>query len=356
MKLLHSADWHLGSPLGGFEPVQREMLRQALRSVPGQIARLCRREGCDLMLLAGDLFDGPPDADSVAAVREALEEAAVPVLIAPGNHDWYDARSVWATESWPGNVHIFSRAAVESVSLPEQDCRVYGTAFEGMDCPGLLEGIRAAGPERFRIGVLHGDPTQSASPYCPITSAQIAASGFDYLALGHIHKSGTVTAGKTLCAWPGCPMGRGFDETGAKGVLLVTLEQTAGLRFVPLEVPVFHDLETEAGEDPAAAVAALLPGAESRDFYRITLTGPAEKPDLAALGRRFAGYPNLTLRDRTVPVQDLWRGAEEDSLEGVYFRKLRDLARGEDPETREIALLAARMSRDLLDGREVTLP
>ena len=59
MKLLHSADWHLDAPLTGRTPEQAALLRKAALSLPDKIAELCRRENCDLMLLSGDLFDGP---------------------------------------------------------------------------------------------------------------------------------------------------------------------------------------------------------------------------------------------------------------------------------------------------------
>ena len=64
---------------------------------------------------------------------------------------------------------------------------------------------------------LHGDALNAGSPYNAVTREQIAASGLCYLALGHIHeKSGLQRAGETFYAWPGCPMGRGFDELGQK--------------------------------------------------------------------------------------------------------------------------------------------
>ena len=87
LKILHSADWHMDTPFTIFSPEQREFLKQELKRVPGKIADLCLRENCDLVLLAGDLFDGRPSRDMVELVKKALTECEVPVLIAPGNHD-----------------------------------------------------------------------------------------------------------------------------------------------------------------------------------------------------------------------------------------------------------------------------
>ncbi len=350
MKILHSADWHLCSPLQGRTPQQQVLLRRHLRLLPGKIAALCRQYGCDLMLLSGDLFDGPYDADTLQILKNALQEAAVPVMIAPGNHDFCASDSPWLTETWPENVHVFTRPAMECVEVPALSCRIYGAGFAAMDCPPLLKDFHAE-DGILSIGILHGDPTQSSSPYNPISQAQVAQSGLSYLALGHIHKAGSFRAGSTLCAWPGCPMGRGYDEAGEKGVLLVTVEDTVQANLIPLDTPRFYDLESTAEH-----LDSLLPPVGSDDFYRITLVGESEPLDLAALQETYRRFPNLLLRDETVPAVDLWQALGEDSFEGVYFDLLHQALESADSQTREQILLAAKLSRQILDGREVVLP
>lgn len=356
MKILHSADFHLDAPLTGRSGAEAEFLRRALLSVPGQVADICRAEQCDLVLLAGDLFDGSYTRESYLALYDALERMAVPVFITPGNHDYCGLESPWQKEKWPENVHVFTRPHLESVAVPNLNCRIYGAGYQSMDCPGLMDGFLAEGEERYHIGILHADPTVRNSPYCPLTAGQIRESGLHYLALGHIHKADSFRAGETLCAWPGCAMGKGYDETGVKGLYIVDLDETAGLRFVPLDVPCFHDLETEAGSDPYKAVAELLPPAGSEDFYRITLTGYASNVDTDAIRDGLAGYPHLELRDETVPETDLWSVAGEDSLEGMYFQLLRSAMEGQDEAVCRRLTMAARISRQLLDGQEVKLP
>ena len=353
LKILHSADWHLGAPAASLGPEDREDLRQILGLIPELMARLCRSEGCDLVLLSGDIFDGPVDRDTLETVAAGLRECEVPVFIAPGNHDPVGAGSPWESLVWPENVHIFE-GALESVGLPELDCRVWGAGYTSMDCLPLLEGFRAEGEEQWKLCVLHGDPVTTGSPCCPVTVGQVEASELSYLALGHIHKPGAFRAGKTLCAWPGCPQGRGWDETGEKGMYIITLEEDAKLRWVPFTGPRFHDLELEVEKDPLEALKQVLPAGQAHDFYRITLTGTG-MPDLAALKAAFPGVPRLMLRDRTLPPTDLWAGAGEDTLEGVFFRILRDAAMEAEGRDREQILLAAKLSRRLLEGREVKL-
>ena len=357
MKILHSADWHLDSPIIGRTEEQTNLIKSALLEVPHKVAAAATVERCDLMLLAGDVFDGNATPESIKAVKDALGEVRIPVFIVPGNHDYLCPSSPWVTEVWPENVHIFTSSAWDSVALPNLDCRVYGCAFTGPDAPALLENFHADQEETYALGLLHGDPTIATSPYCPITTGQIRESGLHYLALGHIHKGGQIAAGNTLCAWPGCPMGRGFDELDSKGVLIVTLdERGCQTRFLPLDVPKFFDWELEAGEDAAASLTRILPAMGSNDFYRVTFTGESIPLDTALLENQFPQFPNLQLRDRTELPLDLWANAGADSLEGVYFGLLQQQLEEADGQDREAVLLAAKISRQILLGREVKLP
>lgn len=356
IKIVHAADLHLDSAFVGRSEASAAQLRTQLRSVPEKIAAVCKKENCDLLLLSGDLFDGPYTAESVLSLKNALEEIGKPTFIATGNHDFWSSDSPWAREAWPKNVHIFRESVVESVALPELDCRIYGGGFTSMDCPPLLDGFQIQGEEKYHIGVFHGDPTQSRSPYNPISQAQVASSGLDYLALGHIHKYGSFQAGRTLCAWPGCPMGRGYDETEEKGILVVQLEENAQVQFLPLDTTRFYDWNIEVQENVQHAIAEKLPAVGNDDFYRITLTGYCEKPDISELMKEFSDFPNLELRDRTQPPVDIWGSAGTDSLEGVYFRLLRDVFDRSQGQEKATAQLAAELSRKILDGSEVVLP
>lgn len=355
LKLLHSADWHLGSPFAGFSDEQRQFLRRQQLTVPDKIADTCIREGCDLLLLAGDLFDGKPDRESIDAVKNALARCGVPVFISPGNHDYLCPGSPWLEESWPENVHVFT-AGLESVAVEHLNCRIWGAAFHSMDCPALLEGFRADCREAYAIALLHGDPGHASSPCNPVTTAQVRLSALDYLALGHIHRSGSFRAGSTLCGWPGCPMGRGWDETGDKGVYLVTLDgDCAEIRSVSLGLPAFREAAVDISSGARAALEEALPPVPTTDFYRITLTGQGSG-DLPELRQTFSHVPHLELIDQTLTEAEIWGSESGDTLEGTYFRLLKEQLAGADRETARRILLAAEISRRLLEGRSVTLP
>lgn len=356
IKLLHSADWHLDAPMTGFSPQQRQLLQQELDSIPQRIAGLCRAHGAQLLLLAGDLFDGAYRKQTLQQVQSVLGQLEIPVLISPGNHDPIGPDSPYTQPGWPDNVHIFTQPTITSIGFSQLSLRVWGAGYQAMDCPALLEGFTAQGSESWQIGLLHGQVDNPLSPYCPITRDQLRSSGLQYLALGHIHKADSLRCGECSCAWPGCPMGKGFDELEEKGVILVTLDQTVSASFLPLDVPRFFDLQAEAGVNPREAVTALLPAIGNRDFYRITLTGYSAGIDLIQLQQEFPQFPNLILKDQTLPEMELWSAVGEDSLEGVYFSLLKDATRRDNATVARRAAMAARISRQILDGQEVKLP
>lgn len=356
IRILHTADWHIDSPLRSFTDLQRKQLRASLLEIPGQIADICTREGCDLVLLAGDVFDGPYTREGYEAVYRGLERMEVPVFLAPGNHDPYRPGSPWTEETWPDNVYLFKYPGITSYSIRELDCRIYGAAFTGPECAPLLTDFQADCAERHALLVLHGDPTNPASPYNPVTAAQIRDSGVDYAALGHIHAPGRFEAGAGLCAWPGCPMGRGFDELGTRSVLIAEVAERPLLRSVPLDVPRFFSFELDVSGDPMEALDAALPHCTDRDHIRVRITGEVSPEDMDRVRARYRDMPNLALFDETVPPGDLWAGAGEDSLTGLFFRILREESESADPDTARQLELAARISRKILDGREVELP
>lgn len=332
LNIIHGADFHLDSPFSGLSPERAAQRRGEQRDLLTRLAQLAREKQADLVLLSGDLMDGETVyRETAQALSQALGGIPCPVFLAPGNHDCYSPSSVYATLDWPDNVHIFTSPAVEGVDLPQLNCTVYGRAFcspHETDSP--LAGFQAAEDGRLTLACLHGD-TAPGSGYGPISQEEIAASGLDYLALGHVHQySGLQRAGRTVWAYPGCPEGRGFDELGDKGVLVVTVDDGGAVsaEFVPLARRRYEILTVDVtgAESPAAALAAALPADAGEDCYRIVLTGERgeEPPELAALAALAEPrFYSVTLRDQTRERRALWARSGEDSLTGLFLRTLR---------------------------------
>ena len=148
LKILHTADWHMDAAFSSFSEEQRAFLRREQLKIPGKIAEICRREQCDLVLLAGDVFDGIPSREAIDTVKRTLKDCNVPVFVTPGNHDFCQTGSPWVEEQWSENVTVFT-GELESLVLPQLNCRIYGAGYRSMDCDALLEGFRIQGTEEY---------------------------------------------------------------------------------------------------------------------------------------------------------------------------------------------------------------
>ena len=133
-KIIHGADFHLDSAFSSLPAKEAKARRQEGRVLMDQLADLAEREGTELVLLSGDLFDGGRVyPETLGRLRLALARMGCPVFIAPGNHDPYTDRSPYRTAQWPDNVHIFSQEDPE---------RVYGMAFAGLEVKFQVAGER----------------------------------------------------------------------------------------------------------------------------------------------------------------------------------------------------------------------
>ena len=355
MKLLHAADFHLDSPLSGLSREQRALRRGELRDIPARLARLAREEAVDLVLLPGDLLDGERVyPETVRALADALRLMAVPVLIAPGNHDYYHDKSPYATAAWPDNVHIFTRAELQPFELPGLNCVVHGCAFTAPhreDDP--LSGFTAPDDGRLHLLCLHGE-VGTAGSYAPIGPKSLEHSGAAYAALGHIHAAHSGEAGKTLWAYPGCPEGRGFDELGDKGVLYVEAEPgNVTAQFIPLAKRRYEIISVDitGAADVLSTTRSALPADPENLICRLVLTGEGQAPDLAALDRALSPeFYGLTILDRTRLPRDLWERRGEDALTGLFLGAMWDKCR-EQPED-PVCQLAARYGLAALEGGE----
>ena len=357
VKIIHGADFHLDSPFAGLTPERAAQRRGEQRELLERLAGLARDRGADLVLLAGDLLDSQRlFRETAQALARSLASIPCPVFIAPGNHDFWSARSPWATLEWPENVHIFPAGEMEEVELPGLGCTVYGRAFPDAHWGSSpLAGFRARRePGRLSLAVLHGE-VDGAGVYGPLSREDIAASGLDYLALGHIHQcSGLQREGDTFWAYPGCPEGRGFDETGDKGVLYV--EAGPGqvrAEFVPLCRRRCHvaAVDLTGAEDVLAAARAALPAGAAEDIVRLVLTGECAGVDLAGLeGALSPLCYGLSLRDQTRLPRDLWARRGEDNLTGLFLQAMWERCRAE-PDS-QLCQLAARYGLAALENGE----
>jgi DNA repair exonuclease SbcCD nuclease subunit len=232
-KFIHAADIHLDSPLLGldrYEGAPVEAIRKATRRAFSKLVQLAIAERVDFVILAGDIYDGDwLDYNTglffVKEVRE-LERAGIPVMLIRGNHD-AESR-ITRRLTLPANAHELPWERPDTFPLDSLRIALHGQSYArqaetrnlAADYPPPISGY-------FNIGILHTALTgrEGHETYAPCSVEDLVARGYDYWALGHVHKRESLpVTGRVRVEFPGNIQGRKITETGPKGCLLVTMD------------------------------------------------------------------------------------------------------------------------------------
>lgn len=244
-KFIHLADVHLDSPLQGLERYEGapvDEIRVATRRALENMVNLAQSESVDFVLIAGDLFDGTwKDYNTgLFFVRQMtlLKQAGIRVVLVAGNHD--ADNKMTRSLRWPDNVKVLSSRHPESHKLEDLDVVVHGQSFAAASITDdLTQSYPMPAPGMFNIGLLHTaiDGREGHAPYAPCTISGLKAKNYDYWALGHVHKREILLEDPPI-VFPGNIQGRHIRETGAKGCMLVTVDDRGAvqLKFEALDV------------------------------------------------------------------------------------------------------------------------
>jgi DNA repair exonuclease SbcCD nuclease subunit len=395
LRIVHTADVHLGArhdDLGDQASAQRERQFAAFAAA----VELAIARKADLFLVAGDLFDDNVQprrsVERVAAQLKRLADARVRSVILPGTHDRYDGASIYraydlavlAGTSADDDLVTVLTTDVPSVHLPASDAIVYGTVFATKRAPhSPLRDLDVAGdarPATWHVGMVHGSiaiPGRTDHDEVVITTDEIAASGLDYLALGHWHSSQQGRAGSVPYAYAGAPEAVALDQDGAGKVLLVELESTSDGRVVQVtEHQVgrtrFMKQELDAGaiESQPALIEILRAHADQDLVLDVRVVGVRpDDLDLAIDEIETALAPDflkVRVRDRSVPALTEGTLPPPDTIAGAFIRgleaRIAELEAGVDADPDSDAASSAgelrdalRLGRLLLAGHEVAL-
>lgn len=369
LRILHLGDLHLCSAFAAFAPSEAAARRARQMAALDDLLKSGVTRGAQLVLFAGDCFDTPvPDPDFVERFFGMLAALPVPVVIAPGNHDYYRPDGLWNLFALPANVRLFRTPSLSYFDFPDLGATVYGYAFtaERAVVPPLSRAAELP-PDRTAILLAHADMLSPLSPYAPLTAGALETGGFDYAALGHIHKPVEPRrVGRTTVAYCGFFAGRGFDECKNGGGRYVEIDKGAvRIEFIAAQADVFLTEQLDctgamSGEEVRARVAAYLGAAAypAGTALRLTLTGEvglACRPDPAALAHCGAALALFEVRDETLPVFDAGYLEKDPSLRGAFYRAMKPRLESADPEIRAVAAAALRDGFAALAGKEVSV-
>ena len=255
---VHAADLHLDSPFTGLrarapEHVVRS-LHEATFDAYDNIVELCISERVDALLVAGDVYDGA-DRSLRAQHRfvqglTRLHRAGIRSFVCHGNHDPLDG---WeARLEYPPSCHRFG-AEFEAVPVFEEDpgrAAVHGVSYPKRHVrTNLARRLGRVDSDAFNIGLLHanvGDNPDHGA-YAPCSLSDLAESGVDYWALGHVHTRRVLSRTDPTVVYPGNPQGTRPTERGARGVYLVRVGSggRTGLEFRPVDTVRWERLEVD---------------------------------------------------------------------------------------------------------------
>lgn len=245
LKLLHTADWHLGHRFPSFPEKDETELTRARFNVLDKILAVAEQRAVDAVLCAGDLFDEPspePEWWQPVVKKFTAWRAQIPTFLLPGNHDPLRPGSVYHPD------HGFRRALPPWVRVIDDDhftaklndasvlhakpCR----SSAAQDDPALALPPREPGDPTIRIGMVHGSTFDSVDCQInfPISKDAAAQRGFDYLAIGDTHSFRVVPPdGRPPVVYPGAPEATNFDEPESGKVVVVFVSRSRRVTLAP---------------------------------------------------------------------------------------------------------------------------
>lgn len=368
MRFLHTGDLHLDSSFAGEGVFGAESRREAQRRTLRAVFDTAKAQECQMILIAGDLFDGRYVTPETASLCLRLfKEAGCPVILSPGNHDPYAEGSFYREATLPDNVFLFTSNELQRFDFEELGARVYGYAFTSpVLSESPLTGEEAAAEDgMLRLLCAHGELNAPLSRYAPLLESDLERMGFDYCALGHIHNPDAEQT-KEKIRYCGFPEGRSYDEIGDGQVLIVDVERGEAPVIRPISVSENRYLREELEVTGAADAEEL--GLKIRRFaeelgtrkgthLRLSLVGYA---DPEVIGEVMAkeetlgeGLGELSLRDLTVPFADGEYLERDTTLRGAFYRALYPRLVHEDPKIRRLAVRALQIGLSAIDGRKI---
>ena len=332
MKFIHIADMHFDSPFINLSDkeslgdIRRLQQRKALKKVIEYI----KENNIKYLFISGDLYEQKYIKKSTIEYINNLfkEIPQTKIFISPGNHDPYIKNSYYNKYNWNENVKIFN-PKIEKVELEE--CNIYGYGFDEYYCKNSgIEEIDIEEKEKLNILVVHGTldgGTIEYNEYNPLSRKRLKEKGFDYIALGHIHKLDFNQEENQRIVYPGSTISLGFDELGEHGMIYGELEDNKiNLKFIPLDETEFKLQELDVTdilfkEDLIEKIDEL--EFDENNLIEIILVGKRNfEIDKYEINRLISNDKVIKIKNKTKINYNLNNLSNENTIKGLFAKEM----------------------------------
>lgn len=335
MKLIHCADLHLDSKMtSNLTKEKAKIRRDELLETFKRMISYAQTEGVEAIIIAGDLFDTKKvSATARNVVKNEIEaHPEIYFYYLQGNHD--EGSFVSSYQELPQNLFLFGEQW-KSYALGDQ-LVLTGVELSEDNAESVYHEL-SLDVSKINIVTLHGQEAEykAKDKAEVIHLAALKNKGIDYLALGHVHAYGKerLDARGTYC-YPGCLEGRGFDECGTCGFVLLTIDEEqkrVETEFIPFAKRTLYTVPVDVSEcNSTAEIMNCVQDAlreqaiDSQNLVKVELQGPFDaqgEKDINLILRDFENdYFFAKIKDSTYYKVDYSQYEKDVSLKGEFIR------------------------------------
>ena len=343
MKFVHIADMHFDSPFVNLsdKDILGDLRRLEQRKIFKKVIEYIKENKIEYLFISGDLYEHKYVKQStIEYINNVFKEIPeTQIFIAPGNHDPYIKNSYYNKFEWNNNVKIFN-SKIEKIETEE--AYIYGFGFDDFYCYNSgIEELEIDNKDAINILVTHANLDGAGNDdknYNNLSSKVLKEKGFDYIALGHIHKLDYNHEENQKIVYPGSAAALGFDELGEHGMIVGELQKDKlDSRFIPLDEEKFIKKEIDitnifSKEELIEKINEI--NVEKKEYIEIILQGnrnfEINKYDLL---KYIFNDRIIKIKDETKMAYDLQKMANTTTLKGLYIKEM--LKRLEDENITE---------------------
>ncbi len=329
MKFVHIADLHFDSPFVNLsdKDILGDLRRLQQRKVFKKVIESIKQNKIPYLFISGDLYEHQYVKQStIEYINNLFKEIPnTRIYISPGNHDPYIKNSYYKQFNWSENVKIFQNK-IERIEGEQID--IYGYGFGDFYCSNCgIENLEIEDKNKINILIIHGTLDGASiedKPYNSIKKALLKEKGFDYIALGHIHK---LDDKNTNMVYPGSTISLGFDELGEHGMMVGEIEKNhLQLDFVPLDEEKFMEKEIEvtnllSKEELIEKINQL--EVKENEYIKIVLIGNRNfEINKYELLKYISNERIIKIKDHTKIAYHLEKMANENTLKGLFAQEM----------------------------------